>query len=325
MTAQILCSATPPIFTLTGVSSADPNTTATELVAPPAFEDLNPNYLCSGLLPTTQDSIRIGGLQNGVPYQVGVASVDTHGNASPIQSAFVQRPVPTVDFYQAYRQAGGQSPGGYCSLGGRGVRLGAISFLAGSGFLALLIIFRRRRRARRALSRGLPFLVVALAAGSAQAQSVTHEETDEMSSEERANYRSPKEWAMELRFGPYAPDVDSEFAGKTRTPPYNAAPYKTVFGSKRHLMSQLEFDWQFFQAFGSLAVGAAIGYYKVSAKAFQPTNTETACTTRAASATRPRATRPVCGSFRLPLFWCTAGMWRPSAGASRSCPTSSWG
>ena len=266
---QILCSSTtPPIFTPTGVSSADPKTTAIEIGAPLAFEDLNPNYLCSGLLPTTQDSIRIGGLQNGIPYQVGVASVDTHGNASPIQSAFVQRPVPTVDFYQAYRQAGGQSPGGYCSLAGRGARLGAISFLAGSGFLAL-IIFRRRRRARRAFSRGLPFLMVALAAGSAQAQDVTHEETDEMSSEERANYRTPKEWAMELRFGPYRPDVDSAFAGRTAIPPYNSAPYKTVFGSKRHLMSQLEFDWQFFQAFGSLAVGAAIGYYKVSATAFE--------------------------------------------------------
>jgi hypothetical protein len=266
LTGQILCSSTPPIFAPTGVSSADPNTTATEIGPPPAFKDLDPNYLCSGLVPTTQDSIRIGGLQNGAPYQVGVASVDTHGNASPIQSAFFQRPVPTIDFYQAYRQAGGQSPGGYCSLAGRGARLGAISFLAGSGLLAL-IIFRRRRRARRALSRGLPFLLVALAAGSAQAQVVTHEETDEMSSEQRANYRTPKEWAMELRFGPYAPDVDSGI-GSSATATYNGAPYKTVFGGKRHLMSQLEFDWQFFQAFGSLAVGAAIGYYNVSAKAF---------------------------------------------------------
>ena len=33
-------------------------------------------------------------------------------------------------------------------------------------------------------------------------------------------------------------------------------------------MSQLEVDWQFFQKFGSLAVGATVGYYSVSAKAF---------------------------------------------------------
>jgi len=60
------------------------------------------------------------------------------------------------------------------------------------------------------------------------------------------DFRSPREWAIELRFAPTLP---------TSIPnsqhPRN--PYKTIFGSKRHLMSQLEFDWQFFQAFGRSA------------------------------------------------------------------------
>ncbi len=267
-TSQILCqTGTPLPPTASPVSSLDPNSTAIEVGAPTGIANLDPNDLCSGLLSPTQTSARIGILQNGIDYTVGVASVDTHGNASPMQSGFVQTPVPTVDFYQAYRQAGGQSTGGYCSLAGRGARLGAISFLVGSGLVAL-IIFRRRRRARRPFSRGFPCLLAALAASSAQAQVATHEESDEGSEESRAEYRTPKQWAMELRFGPYAPDVDSEFAGRTVNPPYNGAPYKTVFGGKRHLMSQLEFDWQFFQGFGSLAAGVAIGYYAVSAKAF---------------------------------------------------------
>ena len=262
-TSQILCPDTAPATTLTSpISSAKGDTTALEVGAPAAFQNLDPNYLCSGLLPPSQASTRISILQNGIHYTVGVASVDTHGNASPILSGFVQTPVPTVDFYQEYRQAGGQSTGGYCSLTGRGARLGAISFAAGSGLVAL-IIFRRRRRARRAFFRGLPCLLVALASGSAQAQVTTHEESDEMSEEPRGEYRTPKQWAMELRFGPYAPDVDSEFAGSTGN-----TPYKTMFGGKRHLMSQVEFDWQFLQTFGSLAAGMAIGYYNVSAKAF---------------------------------------------------------
>jgi hypothetical protein len=259
LTSQILCPPGTPI-TATASSSAAGTTTAVQVPAPPSIHNLDPNDLCSGLLPPTQSSVRIEILQNGIPYTVGVAAVDTSLNASPIAMGFVQEPVPTINLYQAYRDAGGQATGGYCALAGRGARLGTISVLAGAGLLGL-VIFRRRRRTRRALSRGLPWLVVTLAAGSAQAQVASHVQTDEMSSAQRGEFRSPKQWAIELRFGPYAPDVDSEFSGR-------ATPYKDLFGSKRHLMSQLEFDWQFFQAFGSLAVGAVIGYYNESAKAF---------------------------------------------------------
>jgi hypothetical protein len=258
-TGQILCSASAPA--LTGqASSVAGVTTATEVGAPAFFQTPNPAYLCSDRLSPSQSSTRLRILQNGIPYTVGVAAVDTSGNISPITSGFVQRPVPTIDFYQAYRDAGGQSPGGYCSLAGRHVQIGAISLLAGCGFLAL-IIFRRRRRARRALSRGLPFLLLVLAVSPARAQDIALE-SDETSGDQPKSFRTPKEWAIELRFGAYRPDVDSEVSGSGQT------PYKTMFGGRRHLMSQLEVDWQFFQKFGSLAVGATVGYYSVSAKAF---------------------------------------------------------
>jgi hypothetical protein len=277
-TSQILC---PPgtSTTATATATAAGKTTAVEVTAPAIFQNLDTKYLCSDLLPSTQSSARIGILQNGIPYTVGVASVDTSGNASPIAMGFVQRPVPTINFYQAYRDAGGQSPGGYCALAGQNARLGVISFLAGIGFLGL-VIFRRRRRARRALSRGLPWLVVTLAAGPAQAQVVSQVQTEESSTAQLGDFRSPREWAIELRFGPYAPDVDSEFSGNPA-----ATPYKTIFGSKRHLMSQLEFDWQFFQAFGSLGVGAVVGYYSQSAKAFVFDPTTGTCQTDPSSTT----------------------------------------
>ena len=267
LASESLCPASPtgisPSLTTSLSSSAAGDTTtagrATEVVAPAAFQELDPNYLCTGLLPPTQTSVRVGILQNGIPYQVGVAAVNNAGNASPIQSGFIQTPVPTMDFYTKYRADGGKATGG-CSMAGRGTRFGTISFLAASGLLTLIIV--RRRRIRRALLRGLPCLLLVLAAGPAQAQvSVSHEESSEKPSDEPGSYQTPKEWALELRFGPYRPNVDSEFGG-------SANPYSTVFGGKRHLMSGMELDWQILQEFGSLAAGFAFGYYTVNAKAF---------------------------------------------------------
>ena len=138
LTSQILCPpGTPP--TAAPFTSVAGKTTAEEVGAPSFFEDLDPKYLCSGLLPSTQTSLRLEILQNGIPYTVGVAAVDNKGNASPIGSGFVQEPVPTINFYQEYRDAGGQSPGGYCALAGRDAQLGAISLLAGIGLLALIV------------------------------------------------------------------------------------------------------------------------------------------------------------------------------------------
>jgi hypothetical protein len=260
LSSQILCPPGTPT-TATPLTSVAGKTTAEEVGAPSFFQNLDPNYLCSGLLPPTQTNLRLEVLQNGIPYTVGVAAVDNKGNASSIVSGFVQKPVPTINFYQAYRDAGGRSPGGYCALAGRDAQLGAISLLAGVGLLAL-IIFRRRRRARRALSRGLPLLLLLLAVRPVHAQTLAHE-GDELPLEQPESYRTPREWAFEARFGPYRPNVDSELSASAVAP-----PYQTVFGGKRHLMSQLELDWQFFQAFGSLAAGVAIGYYSESAKAF---------------------------------------------------------
>jgi hypothetical protein len=125
------------------LETADPQ--GTKVAPPAAFTALDPTFLCSDLL-TSQTSIRISGLQNGVPYVVGVASVDRTGNASPITEATVQFPVPTSDFYSAYRKAGGSADGGFCALGGRpSSGLAALVAVAG----AALCIRRRRQPQRR--------------------------------------------------------------------------------------------------------------------------------------------------------------------------------
>jgi MYXO-CTERM domain-containing protein len=96
LTGQMLCSATtPPISTASTNASAAGITTAVEIGAPSIFQTLDRSYLCSGLLPPSQTSLRLGTLQNGILYTVGVAAVDYSGNASPIQSGFVQTPIAT--------------------------------------------------------------------------------------------------------------------------------------------------------------------------------------------------------------------------------------
>jgi hypothetical protein len=263
-----ICQGVTPLGASSTTGTVKGDTTAVEVDAPSFFQTLDNRYMCSGRTSASQTSTRIRVLQNEIPYTVGVASVDLSGNISPITRAFVQKPIPTVDFYRAYRDAGGETEGGYCSLG-RGGRPGLLACLAGVGLLGLFLIRRRRRRSSG--GRGLTVLLVLLAAGSAQARSVavTHEEGKENEKkvdlntafEEPRSYRTPKSFAFELRFGPYRPDIDSEFSDP------QAHPYKDVYGGKRHLMSQFEIDWQFFQAFGSLSVAGVVGYYSQTAKA----------------------------------------------------------
>lgn len=87
------------------------------------------------------------------------------------------------------------------------------------------------------------------AARDAQAQVITSE---------RGRHGSPQHFALEFRFGPYRPDVDSEFAGTDRH------PYQDFFGTGRHLLSQLEFDYQIIRHVGSLGVGASVGYFRTT-------------------------------------------------------------
>ena len=73
-------------------------------------------------------------------------------------------------------------------------------------------------------------------------------------------FKSPQRLAFELRFGPYVPDVDSEFDG-ART------PYRDYFGSGSRLMTQIEVDYEIWHRFGTIAAGVGLGYFSASATA----------------------------------------------------------
>jgi hypothetical protein len=122
-------------------------TTQQRGLAPAPLRALDPAYACSDLM-TTGTKRRIYRLQNGIPYLVGVASVDKHGNASPIEEVLMAQPVPTRDFYRSYRDQGGLAEGGFCSLVGAGVHT-TVPWLAGAVAAAGLALVVRRLRRRR--------------------------------------------------------------------------------------------------------------------------------------------------------------------------------
>lgn len=79
--------------------------------------------------------------------------------------------------------------------------------------------------------------------------------------EESVNfYESPQNYAFELRFGLYLPDVDSEFS--------DSSPFGDVFGNDGRLLSALEFDWQIVPIYvGTFGVGGTVGYFTADGKA----------------------------------------------------------
>jgi hypothetical protein len=105
----------------------------------------NVMYDC-GSVGAQSTSASISGLMNGLPYRVGVAAVDRNGNASPITMIVVGTPVPTEDFFERYRAAGGSDDGGFCAFGRRG-RAGALGSFA-LMLVATALVLRRRRGGR---------------------------------------------------------------------------------------------------------------------------------------------------------------------------------
>jgi hypothetical protein len=74
-----------------------------------------------------------------------------------------------------------------------------------------------------------------------------------------AHAETSRSMMLELHGGGYTPDVDSAFDGAT--------PWADVFGSDSLTMLRMHLDYQVWQGFGSLAIGAGIGYGWIDGKA----------------------------------------------------------
>jgi hypothetical protein len=86
-----------------------------------SLTSLDPSYLCSGLIAPTATSYRIAGLQNGIPYGVGVAAVDKHGNISAISNIVYATLGTGAGGAQDAGGAGSSVDGSATSVGGEGV------------------------------------------------------------------------------------------------------------------------------------------------------------------------------------------------------------
>jgi len=75
--------------------------------------------------------------------------------------------------------------------------------------------------------------------------------------EGQSRFKTTQRFAFELRFGPYKPDVDSEFDGARH-------PYQDFYGNGAHLMTQMELDYEFFHRVGTIAAGIGFGYFSVT-------------------------------------------------------------
>ncbi|HEY2730876.1 MAG TPA: MXAN_2562 family outer membrane beta-barrel protein [Polyangia bacterium] len=233
------------------------------------FGTLDASLLCSGLVPEGTNSVRVHGLANGQTYQVAVVAVGIAGTPSAASAAVSGTPGPTVGFHDLYRQEGGTATG--CALAGAGTSGAGLALALGAlGALALRARRRTRKRSRRgggAPGAGL-LVLVGLATLSASARAQSSDAFQEQLSTPLTETRgiSARAWNFELRFGPYRPDVDSEFENRGST----ARPYAQVFGTSRHLMSQLELDRQISHRWGTWGVGLGVGYFHVSASALSP-------------------------------------------------------
>ena len=90
-------------------------------------------------------------------------------------------------------------------------------------------------------------------------------------SPERKRFESPQRFALELRFGPYRPRIDTAFP--------QSRPFEKVFGDDNRVFFGVEFDWQALRIpnVGTLGPGFGWGYTHFGAPALLTgTNTPSA-------------------------------------------------
>ena len=100
-------------------------------------------YRCGGANAPAATAGNATGLVNGVAYNVAVAATDTYQNVGTISDLACNTPQPVTGFYKAYRAAGGQGGGGFCSFSMQRETMPLLSLIG----LASCLLLRRRRAA----------------------------------------------------------------------------------------------------------------------------------------------------------------------------------
>ena len=230
------------------------------------FAGYDAAFICSDLVAIGTNSVRVKGLTNGTTYQIAVAAVGVDGTPSAPSAVVAATPAPTVGFDDLYFKDGGTAATGCAVAGTSPASAGTLAAVA---LLLLCVALRPRRAGRAARRRALRALLLALCLDAATAPDADADDTPtsglvlDSTRQPSASGPSPRGWNLELRFGPYKPNVDSEFASRGS----DAAPYTQVFSSSRHLLFQIEVDRHISHRYGTWAIGANAGYTHASAAA----------------------------------------------------------
>jgi MYXO-CTERM domain-containing protein len=130
-----------------GTDSGTGTGTGGDMLPSEGIESLGWDYVCSGHIPATSSSARIGSLDNNQQYQILVVAYDRAGNPTAASEVLTATPRETSDFWEQCEQQGNVcGNGGFCSCRtGEPRPQGALAFLFG-GLLGLGGVWRRRRR-----------------------------------------------------------------------------------------------------------------------------------------------------------------------------------
>ncbi len=109
----------------------------------------NPAWRSCGSAKGTTGKGAATDLTNGVEYAIAVAAYDELDNVGVLSAVVCAKPFPVNDFYELYRQSGGEAGGGLCACdvpGGRSAG-GAAASLAAVALTSALALRRARTRA----------------------------------------------------------------------------------------------------------------------------------------------------------------------------------
>lgn len=121
----------------------------------PASGDCTSSVLVPGEDPPSEGAIRCGstnaaqatdgtatGLANGTRYAVAIAAQDRFDNVGALSALACGTPQEVTGFFEAYRAAGGQGGGGFCSFGPP--RRGALAISLALALAGLALLRRRK-------------------------------------------------------------------------------------------------------------------------------------------------------------------------------------
>ena len=236
------------------------------------FASLDAALICSGLVGVGTNSVRVHGLQNGNPTKVSVIAIGDDGTASVPSAIAEATPGPTLGFHDVYEEAGGTGMAGCAIAMAKARRQGRRRRCPVAGDDD-----RRgdRRRHQPARASPPPFVARRRPADRDARRRRARGDDDDFDGPRPAlagvtlgeprlpPSESPRRWNLELRFGPYYPNVDSELADRGLP----ARPFEEVFSAKKRLMAGFELDRQVAHLGGTWAVGFGVGYYKATASA----------------------------------------------------------